>query len=131
MKKIFFLLIAAVIITGLNTTQAQKAKWKEMETFHEVMAQTFHPAEEGKLEPIKTRSQEMMDKAAAWKSSTAPEGYDQKAVKKSLKKLVKGTEELNKLVKENATDELIKEKISSLHDVFHEIMEKCSKDEHM
>jgi len=37
-----------------------------MDDFHEVMAKTFHPAEEGKLEPIRNRSQEMQDKAAAW-----------------------------------------------------------------
>lgn len=131
MKKTVLLLIAAFVFSGINPILAQKTKWAEMETFHTVMAQTFHPVEEGKLEPIKTRSQEMLDKATAWKNSKAPEGYDQKAIKKSLSKLVKGSKELNKLVKTNATDAVIKEKISSLHDVFHEIMEKCEKDEHM
>ena len=33
------------------------------EAFHEVMSKTFHPAEEGKLDPIKTRSYEMVQKA--------------------------------------------------------------------
>ena len=80
--------------------QAQEKKsWKEMDDFHTVMSETFHPAEEGKLGPIKKRSQEMVDKAVAWQKSTAPEGYDKKAVKGSLKKLVQGTKELNKLVK--------------------------------
>jgi len=124
-------LFAAVLFAGKKSVQAQKVKWAEMETFHTIMAQTFHPAEEGKLEPIKTRSQEMLDKATAWKNSTAPEGYDQKAVKKPLGALVKGAKELNKLVKVKATDDAIKEKIASLHDVFHEIMEKCENDEHM
>lgn len=119
------------MVAGINSAQGQKAKWTEMETFHTVMSQTFHPAEEGKLEPIKSRSQEMLDKATAWKSSKAPEGYDQKSVKKQLGELVKGAKELNKLVKENATDAAIKERISSLHDKFHEIMEKCEKEDHM
>jgi hypothetical protein len=131
MKKILFLLMVIIIVAGTAVVQAQKAKWTEMEAFHTTMAQTFHPAEEGKLEPVKTRSQEILDKASTWKSSKAPEGYDQKAVKKPLAKLVKGAKELNKLVKENAPDATIKEKISSLHDVFHQIMEKCEKDEHM
>lgn len=131
MKKSILLLVAVLVITAVNSVQAQKTKWKEMETFHEVMAQTFHPAEEGKLEPIRTRSKEMMEKAVAWKSSTAPEGYNQKAVRKSLKKLAKGAGELNKLINENASNDQIKEKISSLHDVFHEIMEKCEKEDHM
>ena len=102
-----------------------------MEEFHNVMAQTFHPAEEGKLEPIKTRSQEMLDKAIAWESSIAPAGYNQQAVKNTLKDLVKGVKEINKLIKEKAKDDVIKEKLSGLHDIFHEIMEKCEKEDHL
>jgi len=130
MRKILSLclLIAGLAIT--TTGNAQKTKWNEMEEFHKVMSQTFHPAEEGKLEPIRTRSQEMVDKAIAWQSSTAPAGYDQAAVKKTLKKLVKGAKEVNSLVKKNAADSEIKEELSELHDVFHEIMEKCTKEEH-
>ena len=126
------LLLLFIVLAGFNIAQAQKkAKWKEMDAFHEVMAKTFHPAEEGKLEPVKTRNKEMLDKATAWQNSTAPEGYNQKAVKKSLNDLVKGAKEINKLVKENAQDNIIKEKLSALHDVFHEIMEKCEKEDHM
>ena len=128
MKKSLFLLIAVIAFTGFNCVRSQeKAKWKEMDAFHQVMAQTFHPAEEGKLEPIKTRSQEMLEKATAWQNSTAPEGYNQKAVKKSLKELVKSAKEINDLVKQNAADDVLKTKLSKLHDTFHEIIEKCEK----
>ena len=114
-----------------NPVQAQKkAKWNEMEAFHEVMSQTFHPAEEGKLDPIRSRSGEMLEKAIAWKKSTAPEGYDKTAVEKSLKELVKGSKELNKMVKKNASDKELTEELSELHDVFHEIMEKCMPGKH-
>jgi len=119
------LLIAAFLISGLSSTYAQKkAKWNEMEEFHKVMSNTFHPAEEGKLEPIKTQSQEMLDKAMAWKKSTAPEGYNKKEMMPLLKDLVKGAKKLNKMVKANASDKEITDKLSSLHDVFHELMEK-------
>lgn len=128
MKKVLSLLI--LVIAGFTATHAQKATWKEMDSFHEVMSKTFHPAEEGKLEPIRNRSQEMLDKAAAWENSAAPEGYDKSAVKKSLKQLVKGSKEINKLVKESAVDNILKEKLSALHNVFHEIMEKCEKEDH-
>jgi len=132
MKKIFPLLIVIISLSFFNSCQAQeKAKWKEMEEFHNVMAQTFHPAEEGKMEPIKNRSQEMLDKAIAWESSTAPAGYNQQAVKNTLKDLVKGVKEINKLIKEKAKDDVIKEKLSGLHDIFHEIMDKCEKEDHM
>lgn len=116
----------------MNGAMAQeKVKWKEMDEFHAVMSATFHPSEEGKLQPIKSRSQEMLDKAVAWKNSAAPAGYDKKAVKKNLKELVKGAGDLNKMVKENAADAAIKEKLAKLHDVFHEIVEKCEKEDHM
>jgi hypothetical protein len=129
MKKILALFILS--IASYSALKArQKITWKEMDAFHEVMAQTFHPAEEGKFDPIRTRSQEMLDKATAWESSNAPEGYDKKAVTKSLKKLVSGSKELNKLVKDNAADNILKEKLSALHDVFHGIMEKCEKEDH-
>jgi hypothetical protein len=130
-KTVALLLMTGAVIISFSAKAQQKAPWKEMEEFHNVMAATFHPSEEGKLEPIKTRSQEVVDKAIAWQASTAPQGYDKNAVKSSLKKLVKGAKEINKLVKNNATDPVLKEKLSSLHDVFHEIMEKCEKEDHM
>lgn len=131
MKKIFSLLVVMSAVLFFNPAQAQKkAKWAEMETFHEVMSKTFHPAEEGKLDPIRKRSQEMVDKAIAWQNSTAPEGYNQDAVKKTLKKLVKGAKKVNKMVQKNASDNELKEELTGLHDVFHEIMEKCQNEDH-
>lgn len=126
-------LFIALLLFGLTSVKLQaqeKAKWTEMDSFHVVMAKTFHPAEEGKMEPIRSRSGEMVTKAVAWQESTAPEGYDKDAVKESLKDLVEGAREIDKLVKEKATDELIKTKLSALHDVFHQIMEKCQKEDH-
>lgn len=63
MKNIVSFLIVILALTTTSKVQAQeKAKWKEMEAFHEVMSKTFHPAEEGKMEPIKSRSTEMVQK---------------------------------------------------------------------
>ena len=105
MKRILFLLLVVFAISGTNSLNAQKkATWNEMEAFHKVMSTTFHPAEEGKLEPIRTRSQEMLDKATAWKNSTPPEGYNVTKVKPLLKDLVKGSKKLHKMVKANASD---------------------------
>lgn len=132
MKKILILFTIIFFAISTNTVQAQaKAKWNELEAFHTIISQTFHPAEEGKLQPIRSRSQEMVDKAVAWMNSTAPAGYDKSAVSKSLKKLVKGAKEVNKLVKKNASDAEVKEELSKVHDVFHEIVEKCEKPETM
>jgi hypothetical protein len=126
MKKIIAL---AFVIFGLLITQTgqaqEKAKWNEMEAFHDIMSKTFHPAEEGKMEPIKSRSGEMVEKAIAWKNSTAPAGYDKSLVSKNLAQLVKGAKKVNKLVQKNASDADLKEQLTELHTVFHEITEKC------
>jgi len=129
MKKVACVLIAVFILIAFTHAQEKKA-WKEMNDFHIIMSETFHPAEEGHFEAIKKRSQEMADKAVAWQKSVAPDGYDKKKVEASLNKLVKGTKELNSLVKAKSSDKVLKVKLSGLHDIFHEIMEKCEKEDH-
>jgi hypothetical protein len=131
MKKIVPLAFIMMALSFTNFVHAQdKAQWKEMDEFHTVMATTFHPAEEGNLQPIRTRSQEMVNKATAWKNSAVPAGYDATATAAALKKLVKGTREIDKMVKAKATDQALVAKLTELHDVFHEIMEKCRKEDH-
>lgn len=126
MKKLVLFTFAMTALLFARPMAAQeKAKWAEKDAFHEVMSKTFHPAEEGKLEPIKSRSAEMVEKAIAWKNSTAPAGYDKSAIQKSLGKLVKGAKKLDKLVKKNASDSDIKGQLTELHTLFHEITEKC------
>ena len=126
MKKIVLSALIFTAVVSFNPARAQqKEKWKEMENFHGVMSTTFHPAEEGKFEPIRTRSAEMVEKAVAWKNSTAPGGYNQEAVQKILVKLVKGAKKVNNLVKKSASDADLKEQLTELHEIFHEITEKC------
>lgn len=126
MKKFVSMLVVTFLLLTAAHSQ-EKKQWKELHDFHAVMSSTFHPAEDGNLQPIRSRSQEMVDKAISWSKSDAPEGYDKAAVKKSLKKLVVGSKEINKLVKDNAEDKVLVDKLTALHDVFHEIMDKCRK----
>ena len=129
MKKLLLLAMIAFFAAPAFAQETEKAKWTELDAFHEVMSITFHPSEEGKLEPIRTRSAEMVEKAVAWNKSKAPEGYDKHAVKDNLKDLVKGAKELNKLVQDKAADDVLKTKLKSLHDIFHGIVEKCEAEE--
>ncbi len=131
MKKLVLFAFAMTALLFARPLSAQeKAKWAEKDAFHEVMSKTFHPVEEGKFEPIKARSAEMLEKAIAWKNSTAPAGYDQQAIKKDLGTLVKGAKKLNKIIKKSATDEEIKAQLTELHNVFHAITEKCDDEKH-
>ena len=129
MKKIISF-VALGLVLSIGISAQEKTAWKEMEDFHSVMGGTFHPAEEGNLQPIKKQSGEMLEKAIAWKSSDAPTGYNKKAIKSPLKKLVKGARKIDKMVKINATDKELIAELSGLHDIFHEIMEKKQLGDH-
>ena len=116
MKKI--LILIALFIANFSFAQTP-AEWKEKDDFHKVMASTFHPMEEGNYNPIREKSQEMYDKAVAWKKSTVPAGVDKKKAKKILKELVEESKELNEKIKAGATDAAIKDELTELHDLFH------------
>ncbi len=128
MKKMLAML-TLVLLTAGAFAQPKPGDWAELKAFHGVMSETFHPAEEGKLEPIKTRSGEMVEKAVTWQKSTPPAEFNKPEIKKELKNLVKGAKELDKMVKKNAADADLTKKLSSLHDVFHNIVGLC-KDAH-
>jgi superoxide dismutase len=99
--------------------------WPELKAFHQVMSQTFHPMEEGNLQPIKTRSAEMMQKAEALAASTPPAEFNKPEVPKAVKKLKADSKKLNDLVTKKASDEAIKKSLTSLHDTFHQIVGLC------
>lgn len=131
MKKVLSLLLFLAALFIVKPVQSQtKAKWAEKDAFHKVMSETFHPAEEGKFEPIRQRSQEMVNAAIAWKNSVAPEGFNKDAIKKQLRKLVKDSKELSRKIKKDISDNDLKEQLTELHDLFHEMTEKCTGDDH-
>ena len=127
MKSLKTLLFTFVLMLASTVVFGQVKDWKEQKDFHAVMSKTFHPAEEGNLQPIKMRSAELVAKAEAWKNSAMPAGVqDQKAVKKSLKQLVKGSKKLNNSVKKGASDAELVKQLTELHDVFHTIVGLCN-----
>lgn len=132
MKKIALLLLVGFGISALMNQASAQSKlqdWNELKDFHKVMSQTFHPSEEGNLEPIKTRIGEMVEKAKALQASKIPADFDNKKVKKAVAKLVTNSQKLQKSIKDGASDKEITKSLSSLHDVFHQIVGLCSETE--
>ena len=129
MKKIL-VLTAMVVYSVLPGTLVAGTEWKEKDEFHKVMAQTFHPSEEGNFEPIRNRVGEMHEKALAWSKSAAPKEFDKPEIKTTLNDLVKGTAELKEMIESKATNEQIKPKLEALHDTFHKIVGLCRHDDH-
>jgi hypothetical protein len=124
------LLLAVVFVTSNMSAQSISEKWPAIKSFHGVMSQTFHPSEEGNLEPIKKRSQEMVDKAEALVKSDIPAEYKTKAILASAERLQINSKALHKMVVAKASDADITKKLAELHDTFHEIMGLCSSEKH-
>ena len=121
-----FLVLALIVVANTVSAQSTFDKWPAIKEFHEVMSQTFHPAEEGNLAPIKARSEEMMNKAAMLLKSDIPTEFRTDAILASAERLQLKSKALHKLVKSNGTDAAIVKSITDLHDTFHEIVGLCS-----
>lgn len=105
---------------------AQKTKWKEMEQFHTVISQTFHPAEHNKLQPTRDQAPLLLNLAKQWQQAAIPENFNAVKTKRTLAKLVKACNLLSASVASNKTDAVLKKQIYTVHELFHEIAEKCS-----
>ena len=121
-----FLVLALMVVANSVSAQSTFDKWPAIKEFHEVMSQTFHPAEEGNLAPIKARSEEMMNKAAMLLKSDIPTEFRTDAILASAERLQLKSKALHKLVKSNGSDAAIVKSITDLHDTFHEIVGLCS-----
>lgn len=121
-----FLVLALIVVANSVSAQSTFDKWPAIKEFHEVMSQTFHPAEEGNLAPIKARSEEMMNKAAMLLKSDIPTEFRTDAILASAERLQLKSKALHKLVKSNGSDASIVKSITDLHDTFHEIVGLCS-----
>ena len=121
-----FLVLALIVVANSVSAQSTFEKWPAIKEFHEVMSQTFHPAEEGNLVPIKERSEEMMNKAAMLLKSDIPAEFRTDAILASAERLQIKSKALHKLVMSNGSDAAIVKSITDLHDTFHEIVGLCS-----
>lgn len=120
-----------LFVSSAAYSQSIFSKWPALDEYHKVMAQTFHPSEEGNLQPIKSRSGELKDQAALVAKSDIPTDFDSPAIRKAVKQLNKDSKALDKLIQSNkATDPQITKSIAALHDVFHDVVGLCKDEKH-
>lgn len=126
------LLTVLLLFLALNavSAQAKKEKWPQINAYHEVMSKTFHPAEEGNLEPIKKESQVLLEKAEAITEESVPSEYRSAKLSETLVVLKRETKKVNDLVQKQAPDATIVKVLTNLHDVFHQIVGMCGSEEH-
>lgn len=97
----------------------ERSTWTALNEFHTVMSQTFHPAEEGNLQPIRARSAEMTAKALALKASPIPASFNTPEMHRAIDDLIKGATDLQKTVRKKGKDDVVNTKLTALHDTFH------------
>lgn len=103
------------------TTETEE--WPQMDEFHLIMAESFHPFKDsGNLEPARRLAAEMAAQAAKWATSSLPEKVNTPEVSEKISRLKSETEAFAALVQSGSDAELA-EKLNYLHDLFHEIQE--------
>jgi hypothetical protein len=108
-------------IQSINSVQED---WPQMDAFHLIMAESFHPYKDSaNLEPLKRLSQEMANQAASWSSAELPDKVNNDKMKAMLNQLKTDTQLLADKVSTASTDEELGSSLTLLHDNFHSIME--------
>ena len=101
----------------------EESDWKEMDEFHMIMAETFHPYKDSSnLEPAKTRAGELATAADRWASASLPAKVDNEEIKTKLQQLRSETATLAGNVRAG-DDNLVAAQLTKVHDIFHEIQE--------
>lgn len=104
-------------------TEADSKDWKQMDDFHMVMAETFHPFKDSaNLEPVKSRAGELATSAENWSKAELPEKVDNDDMKAKLERLRSETSTLASTVN-SGDDKQIGDQLTKVHDLFHEIQE--------
>jgi len=97
--------------------------WTEMDDFHMIMAEAFHPYKDStNLAPAKAIAAEMAANASKWAEAPLPEKVNNDEVKAKLQELKSGTAAFEELVK-TGNDQQIGEALTKLHDQFHAVQE--------
>lgn len=121
-SSISLLLLAAVVLI-MTSCNSKSESWEEMDKFHLIMAECFHPYKDSSnLEPAKRFAQEMSMSANAWSASKLPTEVDNDDVTSMLSSLKKQTTEFVEIVKDG-DDEAIAKSLTEIHNEFHHLQE--------
>jgi len=125
--KIIKSLFAFAAFFALNSVSAETIteRWPQIKAYHELITQTYQPAEEGNLVPIRNNAELLMQKAEALSVETMPEEFRNPKTIETLLSLKKQTQTVNDLVQKEAADEEITKALGVLHDTFHKIISMC------
>ena len=101
--------------------------WKELDAFHALMMQTWHPASAtNDLAPARAKAGAMADAARAWAAATVPAACDKPDVRATIARLATDSRTLADLAaRPETTDAALKLALKALHDRFEVVEHGC------
>jgi hypothetical protein len=121
---VFVLLLAACSTKNSDNSKTEGQEWKEMDSFHMIMAEAFHPYKDSaNLAPAKTLAKDMADEAGKWAVAPLPEKVNNEEMKSRLQSLNESSQGFLKLINDNAPDSVVAKSLTDLHHLFHEVQE--------
>ncbi|MEP6835076.1 MAG: hypothetical protein ABJB74_16940 [Gemmatimonas sp.] len=111
---------------GKMEMQEPATGWKELDSFHTLMAASWHPASgKNDLAPAKAKAVDMAKAATVWANSKAPKGCDTPKIKEALAKVNAGAQEFAALVAKGTADAELKTKLGDIHETFEVVEMGC------
>ena len=107
-----------------STEEVNNDEWKEMDEFHMVMAEAFHPYKDSSnLEPAKQNATSLTASAEKWAAAPLPPKFEEDdEIKFKLNQLKADASKFEEVVK-TGDEKAVGESLTKLHDLFHEIQE--------
>jgi len=131
--KFSFLILATVSMfcASRHKESADTEKWTELDSFHSIMADVYHPLKDsGNLQPALQRIEELANEAEKWASAPLPKRVDRAETKDKLEKLKVDTRALADAIKTGAAESEVAKGLTEIHELFHGIMEAWEGEEH-
>ena len=100
--------------------------WPQITVYYEILSKSFHAAEKGKLELIKSNSEILVEKAEGLSIEDMPASFRNPKTIETLHTLNTQTKIVNDLVKKKVDDAEIKLALTKLNDTFYSIVELCT-----
>lgn len=104
--------------------------WKELDAYHMVMMQVWHPAKEkGDLAPIRAQASQLAASADTLAGAAIPPACDTPANREAVTKVQADSRALATLVA-SGTDMQVKDSLKALHDRFEVLNKGCRAQHH-
>lgn len=110
--------------TAHHNHEAAGEDWKEMDEFHMVMAEAFHPYKDSaNLAPAMQLADSLVMAAGKWADAPLPEKFKEDDEVKFKLSQLKTDASTFATVAKTGDEKAIAESLTKLHDLFHEILE--------